>query len=404
MKCILFINIKISAFHRTVMQNAKRPFKELHRETVYAHAGLCSDCGTGAISTPIHQTATFRHSGINESTGFDYSRTSNPTRTVVEQAMARLEGGVAGFAFSSGMAAITALASLFKPGDRVILSQDIYGGTYRLFEHLLKPLGIEPVYVDTSDLGRVRDALTLKTAALFIETPGNPLLRITDIKSAAALARAVGCMVIVDNTFMTPYLQRPLSLGADIVVHSATKFLGGHNDVLAGIVVTNRGDLAEKIAFIQNATGGVLAPFDSWILIRGIKTLAIRIQQAQTNAAALALWLAKHKKIQAVYYPGLSRHPGHLVHKKQASGAGAIVSFRMLSKSSAFNVLKKVKVISFAESLGGVETLITHPACQTHADMPKDFLKTSGITDDLLRISVGIEHIDDIIEDLGRSL
>jgi cystathionine gamma-synthase len=376
-----------------------------HIDTDLCRAGLCTDEKTGAISTPIYQTATYRHLGPGQSTGFDYSRTSNPTRAVLEREIAHLEGGAAGFAFSTGMAAIAAVIGLFKPGDTIVACDDLYGGTYRFFETFARPHGIKIVYVDMSDLKETQAELLLEeVAAVFIETPTNPIMKITDIAEVSAMAKRSGTLVIVDNTFMTPLLQRPIELGADIVIHSGTKFLGGHNDTLCGLVVAATKPTADKIAFIQNASGAVLSPMDSWLILRGIKTLSVRMQRSQDNAQEIAAWLTSHPLVETVFYPGLETHPGFALNKKQAKGPGALISFKLKSTAHALSVLRHVKIISFAESLGGVETLITHPARQTHTDIPQETRDCLGISDNLLRLSVGIEHIDDLIADLSHSL
>ena len=370
-------------------------------ETILAHAGLCTDKTTGAISTPIYQTATFRHPAVGVSTGYDYSRTINPTRQALEKAIAELEKGDRGFAFASGMAAISAVLMLFSAGNHLIVSDDLYGGTYRIFEKNFKQLGLSVTYTDTSNANLVREAIIPgKTKALFIETPSNPLMKITDLVEIMSIIRSKGLLTIVDNTFMTPYLQRPLELGVDIVVHSGTKYLGGHNDVLAGTVVTGSPELSEKIGFIQNSTGGVLGPQDSWLVLRGLKTLALRIEKQQENARKIAAWLVKHSQAKEVCYPGLPTHPGHLVHKKQSSGFGAMLSFRVQDAARAEKLINRCKLVIFAESLGGVETLITYPVKQTHGDIPAEIRERIGITDDLLRLSVGIENVEDLIEDL----
>lgn len=374
-------------------------------ETILAHAGLCTDETTGAVSTPIYQTATFRHPALGVSTGYDYSRTVNPTRQALEKVIAELENGDRGFAFASGMAAITAILMLFSSGDHLIVSDDLYGGTYRVFERNFRQFGLTVTYADTSDLDCVRNALIPgKSKAIFIETPTNPLMKITDLDQTAALARSKGLLTIVDNTFMTPYLQRPLDFGADVVVHSGTKFLGGHNDVLSGAVVTRSAELNDRVGFIQNATGGVLGPQDSWLVLRGLKTLALRVEKQQENAQKLAEWLARNDKVRRVYYPGLSQHHGHQVQRKQSSGYGAMLSFRVPDSSWAERIINRVKVITFAESLGGVESLITYPVRQTHGDIPVQIREKIGVTDDLLRLSVGIEHPDDLIGDLEQAM
>ncbi|MGO8944868.1 MAG: trans-sulfuration enzyme family protein [Syntrophobacteraceae bacterium] len=375
-------------------------------ETILAHAGLCTDQLTGAISTPIYQTATFRHPAVGVSTGFDYSRTINPTRQALEKAMAELKKGDRGFAFSSGMAAITAVLMLFSSGDHLIVSDDLYGGTYRIFEKNFKQFGLTVTYCDTSNAGLVQEAIIPgSTRALFIETPTNPLMKITGLGEIMALADSKRLLTIVDNTFMTPYLQRPLEFGIDIVVHSGTKFLGGHNDVLAGTVVTRSPELSDKIGFIQNSTGGVLGPQDSWLVLRGLKTLALRIEKQQENAQEIAEWLAaQNGKVKEVYYPGLSAHPGHRIHEKQSTGFGAMLSFRVPDSAWAETIINRCKLITFAESLGGVETLITYPVRQTHSDIPAEIREKIGVTDDLLRLSVGIEHVEDLIEDLEQAM
>jgi cystathionine beta-lyase/cystathionine gamma-synthase len=374
-------------------------------ETRLCHAGLCCEQATGCISTPIYQTATFRHLGPGQSTGYDYSRTSNPTRSVLESAMADLEAGEAAFGFSSGMAAVAAVFSLFKAGDCIVASDDLYGGTYRYFEKFARPAGIQVFYIDTSSPAQLRAVFANnKVSALFLESPTNPMMKITDIRASAALARSKKALTIVDNTFMSPLLQQPLALGADIVIHSGTKFLAGHNDTLCGIAVAKTRELADRIGFIQNATGAVLSPFDSWLVLRGLKTLAVRMQRSQENACALARLLSGHKRVRQVYFPGLARHPGYALHKRQARGPGAIVSLRVENAKRATAVLRRVKLISFAESLGGVETLITHPARQTHTDVPEQTRQCLGVTDDLLRLSVGIENLEDLVADITQSL
>lgn len=373
-------------------------------ETLLSHAGLCSDSSTGAISTPIYQTATFGHPKLGQSTGYDYSRTANPTRSVLEKTLAELESGVAASTFASGMAAITSCISLFKPGDKVLLSDDLYGGTYRLFEKIAKPWGLDADYIDFSDINIIKKQSTPNVRAFFIETPTNPMMKITDLRKVISFAHSRNILVIVDNTFMTPYCQRPLLLGADIVVHSGTKFLSGHNDTLFGTVISREKEVAEKIAFIQNATGAIVSPFDSWLALRGLKTLAVRVDRAQENATKIAKWLTKKNGIQKVYFPGLLTHDGYQTHKKQASGPGAMISFRVTNKSAARRVINSVKTITYAESLGGVESLITYPVSQTHADIPLLQRNRIGITDDLLRLSVGIEHCSDLINDLDQAI
>ena len=373
-------------------------------ETRLVQAGVGWDNRTGSISTPIYQTAIFRHPRLGESTGYDYSRSGNPTRGVLEETIAALEGGVRGFAFASGMAAIATLMYLFRPGGHLVVSDDLYGGTFRLFEQAYAPLGFRFTYVDTSDLRRVEAAVDERTRGLFIETPTNPLMKISDLRALSALARERGLVHVVDNTFMTPYLQRPHELGADVVLHSATKYLGGHNDLIAGLLTTNREDLADKLYFYQNAAGGILGPQDSWLLLRGMKTLAVRLHRQEENARALAQWLERHPAVEKVYYPGLPHHPGHELQRSQAEGFGGMISFTVVDAGLVPRILERVRVISFAESLGGVESLITYPATQTHADIPEEIREMRGITRRLLRLSVGIEALEDLMEDLDRAL
>ena len=357
-----------------------------------------------AISTPIYQTATFAHPELGRSTGFDYSRTHNPTRQVLEEAIAELEGGAGGYAFSTGMAAVTAVLMLYKAGDHLIAIEDCYGGTYRVLDKVFSKLGLTVSFVDGSQLDEVAAAVRPNTRAIIVETPTNPLMKIVDIRAVVALAKQHGLQTIVDNTFLTPYCQRPLELGADLVIHSGTKYLGGHNDVLCGLVVAKTAAVAEEVRYIQNSTGAVLSPFDSWLLIRGLKTLALRMDKHNQNALAVARWLQQHPGVTRVYYPGLEDHPGKLVHEAQATGYGGMLSFVVGDPQLVAQVLKQVKMIQFAESLGGVESLITFPAVQTHADVPADVRERLGISDCLLRLSVGIEDAADIIADLDQAL
>lgn len=359
---------------------------------------------TGAVSVPIFQSATFAHPEVGQSTGYDYSRLQNPTREHLENTVAKMEGGKDAMAFSSGMAAITALMELFSPGDHIIASDDLYGGSHRLFRHISGKNGITFDFIDTSDLSSLESLIRTETKAFFIETPTNPMMQVTDIKAVAGLAKKHSLLTIVDNTFLTPYFQRPLSLGADIVIHSGSKYLGGHNDTLAGLLVVANDLLSEKLRFIYKTTGACLSPFDSWLLVRGIKTLPIRMDRQQESASVLAGWLCRQKKIKSVYYAGLPEHPGYEISKTQASGFGAMISFETDSEQTAINVLNKVSVIQFAESLGGVETLITYPMLQTHADIPAEEREAKGINDRLLRLSVGLEQVDDLITDLEKAL
>jgi len=375
--------------------------------TKAVQAGLVTDKATGAISTPIYQTATFRHPELGRSTGFDYSRTQNPTRQAVEEAMASLEEGRAGFAFASGMAAITAILTLYRPGDHIIITEDCYGGTYRVLDKIFSRFGLTATFADTSNIDDVKQAIQPATKAILLETPTNPLMKIADIKAIVALGRtntAAPIHIIVDNTFLSPYFQRPLTLGADIVIHSGSKFLSGHNDVVCGLIVAKDAALCEKIGFIQNATGAILGPQDSWLLLRGLKTLALRCRQHEQNALIVAKWLTAHPRVTKVYYPGLPEYPGKLNHDAQASGYGGMLSFVVNHPQLPAQILRKVKIIQFAESLGGVESLITFPAVQTHADIPADIRQRLGIDECLLRLSVGIEDAEDIIADLAQAL
>ena len=373
-------------------------------ESILAQAGRDHAEPTGAVSCPIYQTATFRHPALGESTGYDYSRTANPTRSALESVAARLESGAGAAAFASGLAAITATLFLFRPGDHLVVSEDLYGGTYRLLEQVFSTYGLSATYVDTSDLGAVEAATRPATRALFVETPSNPLMRISDLRALAALARSRGILAICDNTFMTPYLQQPLELGWDLVVHSATKYLGGHNDLVAGLVVARDAELVERIRYIQNALGGILGPQDSWLLLRGLKTLAVRLDRQQESARRIAEWLRGHPAVVEVHFPGLADHPGREVHFQQARGAGGMLSFSLGSAAQVEGVLAGLRLISFAESLGGVESLITFPARQTHADIPAEVRARLGVTDRLLRLSVGIEAVEDLLLDLEQAL
>ena len=356
----------------------------------------------GAISYPIYQTATFAHPAVGESTGYDYSRLQNPTREHVENVVAALGEGACALAFSSGMAAISALMEMFRPGDHLIVDADLYGGSIRLFEHITRKNGIEFTRVNCNE-EELEPFITGRTRAVFIETPTNPMMNVTDIRELANTAKRHGLLLIVDNTFLSPYFQNPLKLGADIVVHSGTKFLGGHNDTIAGFVVTNDEAVGEELRFIIKTTGAGLSPFDSWLILRGIKTLAVRMERAQENAGKLSCWLEEQEIIKKVIYPGLPSHPGYEIMKKQCSGFGTMLTFETESKNAALAILKNVRLISFAESLGGTETLITYPITQTHADVPENVRQKNGITDCILRMSVGIEKIEDIIADLNNA-
>ena len=373
--------------------------------TLLAQAGNRRDEKTGAISVPIYQTASFSHPALGQSTGFDYSRTSNPTRLALEETLAVADGGVKGYAFSSGLAAIDAVLHLFKSGDHIVVTEDLYGGTYRLFEKIFRPFGVEAIYVDTSDLEAVEKSLHNPVVrGIFIETPTNPLLKIADITAIAALARQRQILTIVDNTILTPVFQRPLELGADIVVYSATKYLAGHNDVVAGAVVVRTSDLAERLSFYQNAIGAILGPQDSWLTLRGLKTLSLRVHKQQENALRLARWLVTHPNVRSVRYPGLTSHPGREILHRNRTGFGSMIAFEVDHAVRIPSILSGVKVFHFAESLGGVESLITYPSVQTHADLDPVMRDRLGINDRLLRLAVGIEDGDDLIHDLQSVL
>jgi len=376
----------------------------METSTICVHGAENNSTKTGAVTVPIYTAATYAHPGLGKSTGYDYSRTQNPTREYLEKTLANLEGGCGALAFSTGMSAITALLELFGSGDRIIASNDLYGGSVRLFDNMAANHGVHFDYVNTSDLNEIENAVTPNAKALFIETPTNPMMRVTDIAGAAAIAKKNKFLLIVDNTFLTPCFQKPIALGADIVIHSGTKYLGGHNDALSGFIVCADSKIEEKLRFIYKTTGACLSPFDSYLLIRGIKTLAIRMKKHDENARIIADWLCAHKKVKKVYYPGLENHPDIEVSKKQSSGFGGMISFETDSEQTAVKVLEKVKLILFAESLGGVETLVTYPLTQTHADIPLEIRERNGINARLLRLSVGIEDAQDIIADLKQAL
>lgn len=357
----------------------------------------------GSVSFPIYQTATYAHPSVGNSTGFDYSRLQNPTREQLEKVVCQLEGGIDAFALSSGMAAITLMMELFNPGDHIIADSDLYGGSIRLFDNVSVKNGISFTRVNCAT-ENLEPLIKPETKAIYIETPTNPMMNVTDIAKTAELAKKHKLLLIVDNTFMSPYFQNPLALGADIVIHSGTKYLAGHNDTLAGFIVTNRADIQEKLRFLIKTTGSGLAPFDSWLVLRGIKTLTVRMEKAQENAAKIADWLKSQKSVVRVIYPGLTEHPGHEIMKKQARGFGAMLTFQTDTTENALSVLNHVKLIQYAESLGGVETLITYPTTQTHADVPEEIRLKNGITPATLRLSVGIENVEDLIEDLKQAL
>lgn len=355
----------------------------------------------GAISYPIYQTATYAHAGVGKSTGFDYSRLQNPTKEHLEKIVASLENGTDALALSSGMAAITLLMEIFKPGDHLIVDSDLYGGSIRLFDNVSKKNGLKFTSIDCYKED-VESYITEDTKAVYIETPTNPMMNVTDIEELSKITKRHGILLIVDNTFLSPYFQNPLDLGADVVLHSGTKFLGGHNDTLAGFIVTNKDDVSEKLRFLIKTTGAGLAPFDSWLILRGIKTLGIRMEKAQANAIKIADWLVEQDGVTEVIYPGLTSHPGHEIMKKQSRGFGSMLTFKLESKEFALAILEKIRMIKYAESLGGVETLITYPTTQTHADVPKEIREKNGITENTLRMSVGIEDVDDLIEELDK--
>ena len=359
--------------------------------------------GTGAISFPIYQTATYAHPAVGQSTGFDYTRLQNPTRQQVENVVAALEGGIDALAFSSGMAAITALMELFRPGDHLITDADLYGGSIRLFDNISEKNGITFSHIDCSSED-IESYIKDNTRAIFIETPTNPMMNVVDIRKVSEIAKKHGLLLIVDNTFMSPYFQKPFELGADIIIHSGTKFLGGHNDTLSGFIVTNSQEISDKLRFIIKTVGSGLAPFDSWLILRGIKTLPIRIEKAQENAKALVEYLLNEPKVKKVYYPGIEGTNAYEICKSQASGFGSMLTFEVESKELALHILRSTKIIPFAESLGGTETLITYPVTQTHADVPEQVRLKNGITDRVLRLSAGIEDKNDLIADLRQAI
>jgi cystathionine gamma-lyase/cystathionine beta-lyase/cystathionine gamma-lyase/homocysteine desulfhydrase len=368
------------------------------------HSGQEPDPLTGAVTVPIYPTSTYVQQGIGENKGYEYSRVSNPTRARLEENLAALEGGVAARVFGSGMAAINAVATMLKSGDHVVCGNDLYGGTPRLFNQVMAGFGLEFSYVETSDAENVERAIQKNTRMVFVETPTNPLMRLSDLAAISAICRRKKVSLVVDNTFMSPYFQQPLALGADMVVHSTTKFLNGHSDGLGGVVVCAHQEDADKLAFLQKAAGAILSPFECWLVLRGVKTLAARMEIHDRSGRIVADFLSKHKKVKAVHYPGLSGHPEHALAKRQMSGFGAMITFETGSLKNANKMLKKVRVCSLGESLGGVETLISHPATMTHAGLGVKGRKAIGITDGMVRISVGIEDVDDILDDLDSAL
>lgn len=388
--------------------------RQQERMTVIMDTGIATKCiygnhkkfegdRTGAISFPIYQTATYAHPAVGQSTGYDYSRLQNPTREQLEKLVASLEGGLDALAFSSGMAAITTLMEIFKPGDHIISEADLYGGSIRLFDHINQKNGIEFSRINFAEEDP-ENYIKENTKAIYIETPTNPMMNVIDIRKTAELAKKHNLLLIVDNTFLSPYFQRPFELGADIILHSGTKFLSGHNDTLAGFIVVNTPELSEKLRYIIKTTGAGLAPFDSWLVLRGIKTLPIRMEKAQENAQAIVEFLLQEKKVKNVYYPGIPGTNNYEVCKSQASGFGSMLTFEVESKALALHILESLKLIPFAESLGGVETLITYPTTQTHADVPEEIRIKNGITDSVLRLSAGIEDKKDLIADLKQAI
>ncbi len=373
-------------------------------ETTLIHGGIPIDERTGAVNIPIYQTSTFKQDGLGKMRGYEYSRTGNPTREALEALISDLEGGCAGFAFASGLAAETAVFSLLHSGDRVLISSNVYGGTFRLLNQVFDHFNINYTISDTENPESFEADITDDVKAVLIESPANPLMTVTDIRAVADIAHRHGLLVIVDNTFMTPYIQRPLELGADIVVHSATKYLGGHSDVVAGLAVVSTDELAQKLAFIQNSTGGVLAPFDSFLLIRGIKTLGVRLDRHVQNALTAAKFLSTHPAVKSVHYPGLETDKGYRVNKGQAKNGGVMISFELKENYDINKFFESLSLITLAESLGGVESLVCHPSSMTHASIPEEIRKKVGITDGLIRLSIGIENITDILADLDNAI
>jgi cystathionine beta-lyase/cystathionine gamma-synthase len=381
-----------------------KPKKDLGFATKSIHSGQEPDPSTGAVVVPIYATSTYVQEEIGKNKGYEYARVSNPTRTRLEENLAALESGMAARVFASGMAAITAMCTMLKAGDHVICSHNVYGGVPRLFNQILANYGLEFTYVDTTDVAAVERAIRRSTKLAYVETPTNPLMAVSDIAALARVCHRRGVDLVVDNTFMSPYFQKPIALGADMVVHSTTKFLNGHSDGLGGAIVCTRMDQADKLAFIQKSAGAIMSPFECWLVLRGVKTLAVRMEQHDDNGRQVASFLASHKKVKRVFYPGLADHPQHELAKRQMSGFGAMITFETGSLKNAQRMLRKVRVCSLGESLGGVETLISHPATMTHAALGEKGRKAIGITDGMVRISVGIEDVKDICEDLDQAL
>ncbi|HEV8201590.1 MAG TPA: PLP-dependent aspartate aminotransferase family protein [Candidatus Polarisedimenticolia bacterium] len=368
------------------------------------HAGVRPDPTTGAVMTPIYQTSTYAYEGLGRGRGYDYARTINPTRSALEENLAALEGGVAAYAFASGMSAIHAVTALLKAGDHVVCGNNVYGGTYRLFSKVLEDFGLRFSYVDTSRLENIEAALQPTTRMVYLETPTNPMMILTDLAAAARLCRAKNLISVVDNTFLTPAFQKPLALGCDIVVHSTTKFLNGHSDSVGGAVILAQKAHAERIKFVQNSAGAILSPFDSWLVLRGIKTLPLRMRQHDASGRVLADWLTRHPKVAKVYYPGLKDHPQHALAAKQATGFGGMISFLLADRVDVTKFFDSLKLCALAESLGGVETLVCQPSTMTHASVPAEDRRKMGLLDNLARISVGCEDIEDLIADLDQAL
>ena len=392
----LYINLK--------EENKMSNKNELKLNSLLIHGGVDGDDTTGAVNVPVYQTSTYKQDGLGKNRGWEYSRTGNPTRDALEKLIADLERGEYGLAFASGLAAINTVLSLFKSDDKIVVSDNIYGGTFRILDNVFKNFNITYKIVNTSDLEAVENAIDDDVKAVYIETPANPLLTVTDIEAVSRIAKKHDKLVIVDNTFLTPYLQRPLTLGADIVIHSGTKYLGGHSDTISGFVVVNDKALAERLYYLQNAIGGVLAPWDSFLIIRGIKTLGVRMDRHVSNAEKIAAWLSESGYVSKVYYPGLKSDPGYEVQKKQADGAGAMISFVLDDRYDYKKFFENLGLITLAESLGGVESLVCHPATMTHAAIPAEIRREVGIVDELIRFSVGIEDADDLIADLKQAI
>ncbi|MCG3089734.1 bifunctional cystathionine gamma-lyase/homocysteine desulfhydrase [Sporosarcina cyprini] len=375
----------------------------MKKKTKLIHGGISRDPYTGAVSIPIYHASTYQQDGVGNFK-YEYARTGNPTREALETLIADLEGGARGFAFGSGMAAIAAVVQLFSAGDHLLLTDDVYGGTYRIMTKVFHRFGIDVTFVDTTDLETVKKSIRPETKAIFVETPTNPLLKVTDVKAIGEIAKEHGLRFIVDNTFSTPYWQNPIALGADIVLHSATKYLGGHSDVVAGLVVAATDALGDELHFIQNSTGGILGPQDSWLLIRGIKTLGVRMEEVEANTKAIVSMLQQEKAIGKIYYPGLADHPGHAIHQSQAGGFGGMVSFTVENGEKAKDIVKSARYFTLAESLGAVESLISIPSLMTHASIPRERRLALGIEDGLIRISVGLEDAEDLVEDLKSAI